>query len=97
MDRGLTSKEKWQDRRKVIIRWSAGVAAAVLAVVLLAVLIQPSVRESSLKLAAADVGSINFAVSATGKVVPGYEETINAPISSRVLEVFKRAGDVGQA
>ena len=76
---------------------SAGVAAAVLAVVLLAVLIQPSVRESSLKLAAADVGSINFAVSATGKVVPGYEETINAPISSRVLEVFKRAGDVVQA
>ena len=97
MDRNLTVKEKWQDRRKVIIRWSAGVAAAVLAVVLLAVLIQPSVRESSLKLAAADVGSINFAVSATGKVVPGYEETINAPISSRVLEVFKRAGDVVQA
>ena len=52
MDRKLTTKEKWQDRRKVIIRWSAGVAAAVLAVVLLAVLIQPSVRESSLKLAA---------------------------------------------
>ena len=40
MDRNLTVKEKWQDRRKVIIRWSAGVAAAVLAVVLLAVLIQ---------------------------------------------------------
>ena len=97
MDRNLTVKEKWQDRRKVIIRWSAGVAAAVLAVVLLAVLIQPSVRESSIKMAAADIGSINFAVSATGKVVPGYEETINAPISSRVLEVFKRAGDVVQA
>ena len=97
MDRELTSKEKWQDRRKVIIRWSLGTGAAVAAVVLLAVLIQPSVRESSLRLATVDTGSIEFAVSATGKVVPGYEEIINSPITSRVMEVYKRAGEVVQA
>ena len=54
MDRELTTKEKWQDRRKVIIRWSLGTGAAVAAVVLLAVLIQPSVRESSLRSATVD-------------------------------------------
>ena len=97
MDRELTSKEKWQDRRKVIIRWGLGTGAAVVAVVLLAVLIQPSVRENSLRLATVDTGSIEFAVSATGKVVPGYEEVINSPISSRVVEVYKRAGEVVQA
>lgn len=97
MDRQLTNKEKWQDRRKVIIRWSAGGAAAVAAVVLLAFLIQPSVRESSIRLAAADTGSIEFAVSATGKVVPGYEEIINSPISSRVMEVYRRAGETVEA
>ena len=97
MDRELTSKEKWQDRRKVIIRWGLGTGAAVVAVVLLAVLIQPSVRESSLRLATVDTGSIEFAVSATGKVVPGYEEIINSPITSRVMEVYKRAGEVVQA
>ena len=64
------------------------------AVVLLAVLIQPSVRESSIKMAAADIGSIDFAVSATGRVVPGYEETINAPISSRVEETWCRPGSL---
>ena len=97
MDRELTTKEKWQDRRKVIIRWSAGGAAVVVAVVLLAVLIQPSVKESSLRLATVDTGLIDFAVSATGKVVPGYEEIINSPITSRVMEVYKRAGEVVQA
>lgn len=97
MDRELTTKEKWQDRRKVIIRWSAGGAAVVVAVVLLAVLIQPSVKESILRLATVDTGSIDFAVSATGKVVPGYEEIINSPITSRVMEVYKRAGEVVQA
>lgn len=97
MDRQLSNKEKWQDRRKVIIRWSAGGAAAVAAVVLLAFLIQPSVRESSIRLAAADTGSIEFAVSATGKVVPGYEEIINSPISSRVMEVYRRAGETVEA
>ena len=93
----MTNKEKWQDRRKVIIRWGLGTGAAVVAVVLLAVLIQPSVRENSLRLATVDTGSIEFAVSATGKVVPGYEEVINSPISSRVVEVYKRAGEVVQA
>ena len=97
MDRELTNKEKWQDRRKIILRWSLGGAVAVVAVVLLAVLIQPSVRESSLRLATVDTGSIEFAVSATGKVVPGYEEIINSPITSRVMEVYKRAGEVVQA
>ena len=97
MDRELTNKEKWQDRRKIILRWSLGGAVAVVAVVLLAVLIQPSVRENSLRLATVDTGSIEFAVSATGKVVPGYEEVINSPISSRVVEVYKRAGEVVQA
>ena len=97
MDRELTTKEKWQDRRKIILRWSLGGAVAVVAVVLLAVLIQPSVRESGLRLATVDTGSIEFAVSATGKVVPGYEEVINSPISSRVVEVYKRAGEVVQA
>ena len=58
MDRELTNKEKWQDRRKIILRWSLGGAVAVVAVVLLAVLIQPSVRESSLRLATVDTGSI---------------------------------------
>lgn len=97
MDRQLTNKERWQDRRKIIIRWSAGVAAVVTAVVLLAVLIQPSVKESSLRMATVDTGSIDFAVSATGKVVPGYEETINSPISSRIVEVYKRAGETVEA
>ena len=97
MDRELTNKEKWQDRRKIILRWSLGGAVAVVAMVLLAVLIQPSVRESSLRLATVDTGSIEFAVSATGKVVPGYEEIINSPITSRVMEVYKRAGEVVQA
>ena len=77
----MTNKEKWQDRRKVIIRWGLGTGAAVVAVVL----------------ATVDTGSIEFAVSATGKVVPGYEEVINSPISSRVVEVYKRAGEVVQA
>ena len=54
----MTNKEKWQDRRKVIIRWGLGTGAAVVAVVLLAVLIQPSVRENSLRLATVDTGSI---------------------------------------
>jgi HlyD family secretion protein len=32
-------------------------------------------------------------VSASGKVVPAFEEIINSPINSRILEVYKKGGD----
>lgn len=40
-----------------------------------------------------DEGSIDVSVSASGKVVPAFEEIINSPINSRILEVYKKGGD----
>ena len=36
---------------------------------------------------------IEVSVSASGKVVPAFEEIINSPINSRILEVYKKGGD----
>ena len=36
---------------------------------------------------------IEVSVSASGKVVPAFEEIINSPINSRILEIYKKGGD----
>ena len=38
-------------------------------------------------------GTIEISVSASGKVVPAFEEIINSPINTRILEVYKKGGD----
>lgn len=40
-----------------------------------------------------DTGTIESTLSATGTVKPGAEEIITSPIASRILAVYKRAGE----
>ena len=40
-----------------------------------------------------DEGAVEVSVYATGKVVPFAEEVITSPVSSKVLEVYKKSGD----
>ena len=47
MDRELTNKEKWQDRRKIILRWSLGGAAAAVAVSVRVTRGRPPAREGA--------------------------------------------------
>ena len=40
-----------------------------------------------------DKGTIEVSVSASGKVVPAFEEIINSPINTRIVEVYRKGGD----
>ena len=40
-----------------------------------------------------DNGTIEVSVSASGKVVPAFEEIINSPINTRIVEVYRKGGD----
>ena len=56
-------------------------------------LMQESLHERDIVFSVVDEGSIDVSVSASGKVVPAFEEIINSPINSRILEVYKKGGD----
>jgi len=65
-------------------------------VVVLSVLIslmRTGVKEKDLVFSTVDQGTIEVSVSASGKVVPAFEEIINSPINTRILEVYKKGGD----
>jgi len=57
------------------------------------VVMRASVSRSDLMLATVDTGSIQTSVTGSGKVVPAFEEIITSPISTRVVEVYCKAGD----
>lgn len=93
MDKQLSKQEK---RRILIKRYTpaAIVAAVILVIVIVLMLVmRASVSRGDLMLSGVDRGTIQTSVSASGKVVPGFEQIINSPITTRIVEVYCAAGD----
>jgi len=75
-----------------------GIYAAIAVVVLgiavwMGKLMIPTLERKTLVIAEVDRGTIDVSVSATGRVVPAFEEIIVSPISSKILEVYAHSGD----
>nr|WP_325287534.1 HlyD family efflux transporter periplasmic adaptor subunit [uncultured Bacteroides sp.] len=93
MDREIPKEERRRERNKKLIRYGvAGVAGVVVLSVLIS-LMRTGVKEKDLVFSIIDQGTIEVSVSASGKVVPAFEEIINSPINTRILEVYKKGGD----
>ncbi len=93
MDREIPQEVRNKERNKKIIRFSAiGVIAIVVISVLISVM-RTGVQRKDLVLSTIDKGTIEVSVSASGKVAPAFEEIINSPINSRIIEVYRKGGD----
>lgn len=93
MDREIPKAVRNKERNKKIIQFSAiGVGAVVVIGVLISVM-RAGVQQKDLVLSTIDKGTIEVSVSASGKVAPAFEEIINSPINSRILEVYRKGGD----
>ena len=93
MDREIPTEVRTKERNKRIIKYgSIGGGCVVLLIVLIS-LMRSSVKEKDLVFSEVSQGTIEVSVSASGKVVPAFEEIINSPINTRILEVYKKGGD----
>lgn len=93
MDREISKEQRVREQRKIWIKWGGALLAGILAVVGIMNFMQQSLQAKDLVFSVVDEGSIDVSVSASGKVVPAFEEIINSPINSRILEVYKKGGD----
>ena len=93
MDREISKEQRVREQRKIWIKWGGALLAGILAVVGIMNFMQQSLQAKDLVFSVVDEGSIDVSVSASGKVVPAFEEIINSAINSRVLEVYKKGGD----
>lgn len=68
-----------------------GAAVAVIAVIIS--FLQTSLNRKDLTISTVNQGVIEVSVSASGKVIPAFEEIINSPINTRIVEIYKKGGD----
>lgn len=97
MDRNLSKEEIRHERRKKWLRIAVPVAGIGIAASVIIGLARSGVNRSELTLGTVDRGDVESTIQAGGKVVPGFEEIITSPISSRIVEVYSRAGDKVEA
>lgn len=93
MDREISKEIRIKEKRKSIIKWVIGLGSVAGSIVLLLSLIQPTLKMDDVIVSKVDKGIIEVSVNASGKVIPAFEEIINSPINSRILEIYKRGGD----
>ena len=93
MDREISRQQRSKEKSKQLIKTGFVVGSIIIAVAVAISFLQTSLNERDLTLSTVDKGVIEVSVSATGKVVPAFEEIINSPINSRILEVYKKGGD----
>ena len=93
MDRQISKEEQRRAKIKKMLPYIIGGAVVVILSVVLMVVMRASVSRSDLMLATVDTGSIQTSITGSGKVVPAFEEIITSPISTRVVEVYCKAGD----
>ena len=93
MDREISKEVQRKEQRKQFIRIGTAVGGFIVLIVVVISMLQTSLKRKDLNIATGDQGVIEVSVSASGKVIPAFEEIINSPINSRIVEVYKRGGD----
>ena len=93
MDREISKEIRIKEKRKSIIKWVIGLGSVAGSIVLVLSLIQPTLKMDDVIVSKVDKGIIEVSVNASGKVIPAFEQIINSPINSRILEIYKRGGD----
>ena len=78
-------------RRTLIVAGTAAVAVgAVVAAMLLG---RSGIKRSDVVMSTVWTGELETSVAASGRVVPAWEEIVNSPIDTRIIEVFRSSGD----
>ena len=93
MDREIPKDEIRKKRVKKIICIVMIVSVIIIGLVLIEEMMRSSVKRSDLIFSTVDKGTLEVSISASGKVIPAFEEIINSPINTRIMEVYKKGGD----
>jgi HlyD family secretion protein len=93
MDREIPKEVRRKKLRRQIIKISIGIAGFIGMIVFITSIMQTTLKRKDLQISKVDRGIIEVSVNASGKVVPAFEEIINSPINSRIVEIYKKGGD----
>lgn len=85
-------------RRKQFVRRTAlGIALIAIAAAIFLWgprLLQASIARTQIRTARVDTGPMEAQITATGKVVPEFEQVLSSPVNARVVRILKREGAI---
>ncbi len=93
MDREISIDERRRRRNKKIMRLSIASGILIASVASIFYFSRNEIDRKQLIVATVDRGNIEPSVTASGIVVPAFEEMIICPINSQILEVLHHSGD----
>ena len=94
MDREIPKEVRNKERNKKIIRYGGIGVASVIVISVLISFMRTGVKTKDLVFSTVDKGSIEVSVSASGKVVPAFEEIINSPINTELSRYIRKVETV---
>ena len=93
MDRQLSPTVLKKRKQSLLLKVGGVIAAILLLAFAFRSFLQPVVHLSDIKISKCDVGNIEASVSASGVIVPEFEEVVTSPITSRITHVYKNTGE----
>lgn len=97
MDRQISREVRQRVRRRRLLKWAAAAVALVMVMFGAVRFSHKSVDGKHLEFYIVDRGAIEISALASGAVVPVFEQVVNSPINSRILEVYCRQGSLLEA
>lgn len=93
MDKPISNTEQNKRKRKVLSKYLLLLAILVVGFFLLRWILAPSASSSSFRMATVERATMENTISASGLVLPSFEQMINSPINGDLKETHFRIGD----
>ena len=92
MDRELSSTELRKRQLNIVLKISMGIFVIILALFGLRTLLSSRVERSTILTAIAESGAMEGSITASGTVIPAYEQILTSPFPSRIDSLYKQPG-----
>lgn len=93
MDQELSKEYKRRQRIKKLLSALAGAFLIAITLFGFRTLIKPEIAAGSIMISVAETGSLEAVVSASGIVVPRYEQVITSPVQTNIISIYHKAGE----
>lgn len=93
MDKVISKEERRKERNRQIMKYGIGIAVVIVLIIFISSMLGGSIDRSMLTLSKVGEGTIEVSFTSSGRVVPAFEEVINSPIDSRIMEIYCKGGD----
>ncbi len=93
MDKELSKEHIRKVKIKKTVKYLVILVAFVMIFIIFKKIINPSIQRSRIQTAIAEVGAIEGTITASGIVVPEFEQVLTSPFTSSIDSVYHKAGD----